>query len=387
MLFRGRRSIPPERRGRRLGMGRPSGSSESTNQLKDESAENLMSDTGTIEKDTGATVRAASSVDGLAGHYDHRVKPGNVKIELDDSYLGDRANRAREKAHSAGRLDENEVFIGRRGNSSNIIADMESFKDYKDYLEDIRKDLKDTTRFDRDVARRKTDLERKAKKVLGDLDESLHRHDQAINTLKEEETRAWEKLEKAYQKKAESLSRTKVSTPVEMAQLAEQNRNLRDWHETAVQAHRDKFDEAIREHVEFKDKINNVVEDITKETGLNAAEHMRKTMGTGTSKAVSVAEKAIEKEAGMFGRIGRNFKAGGMRATGAAVGSIIGIGAGISGLSDLAVAGGMKSPGVDEQGKEKSTDGKLFTGIAKLAAAAASVVFLAARGGAKGLHR
>ena len=76
---------------------------------------------------------------------------------------------------------------------------------------------------------------------------------------------------------------------------------------------------------------------------------------------------------GLFERIGNNFKGGGFRTGKAAIGSVAAIGFGVRGAKDLLTGLGIMEPCKNPDGTEKEGGG-IFSGAAKLAAAAGSLL-------------
>lgn len=239
-----------------------------------------------------------------------------------------------------------------------------------------------TEKLEKQITEVRSEIETEAKKLFPAMSEAKVARQEAIEAIEKQRSKAIEKSEKQFRdaiKDADKKQRPRLEKELEAEQKALNN----------------KFDKAVKAQNKQIEKIGDIEAQIEKHTGLKGVDHLNtKSLSSAAAAGNAEAKSALATEKGIIGgeyakksapgklmaAAEYQWKSGGLGKAKVALGSIIGLGLGYSGVKDIkdGVMGAQ-----DEMGNELPTDGKLFTGVAKLGGAALAV-WAALAGAGKG---
>ncbi|MDX1974493.1 MAG: hypothetical protein SFT92_02330 [Rickettsiales bacterium] len=286
------------------------------------------------------------------------------------------------RASGAATVDAAGNFTGARtGSASGLLDEVQSLKDFRQQLEEMGGEGTFKTAL-RDQQR---GLEKKAQNVYRDVSTALEHHEAVGAEITSQKERIGKLLKDRFNSQAKDIEtalKAEMATAgtntaaqkAAMDKAAKARTQLLDNLKAANESLADHFKDLTKSHADQAIDLRKVVSDIEKETGIKFEEHASKkavaTLEGAGSKAVATGEQAAGKAAGFFGKIGQNFKGNAMSKGKAAIGVAAAAGFGISGAKQVLRGVGVISPQLDENGKAQATDGDIFMGGAKLAAAA-----------------
>lgn len=310
----------------------------------------------------------------LTGDVKHTAVP-----DLDESILGTRVSRAMDRAKAAGQFQGDDVFVGRRGNTSTIVNDLASYQDLRDSIETIKADGVTPSGLEKIAAKQQSDIGRKASKVYGDLGRAHAEHTVALEALVEQQGRVEADLQKQFAREYERLQKT--LTVANKDKVMAQLENLRANHEIVRDKLVEHFNTAKDLHTDQLSRITDVVTELERETGIKATEHFK----SGGSSVLAAETKAA---GGIVQSIKNNWanSSGGVKFVRGAV-TAVGAVLGVKGALDI-LAYVTGSSQKDEQGRDVPVDGGTAAkGFLELGAGAAAAYAALVHGGkGRGMH-
>jgi len=350
----------------------------------------------TAKKLARETSKDAGKVSGEAAAEKHLGKEKLTKAKDKANTIGSINGKTfegelpKEKMGFLDRLRSN--FTGERNVSSreleNKIGKLDRLEKSRERL--VKANLS-TEKVDKQIGELKPKIETEAKKLFPALSEAKVAREELISKFEKQRNKALEDSEKGFRKE---IKGDKKSEKRLLAELEAEQKKINK-----------KFDKAIKEQNKTIEKFTAIEEQVEKHTGLKAVDHLdtkalTKAAGAGdvAAKTTLAAEKGIITKSEfmaksapgkMMAAAEYNWKSGGFGKARVAVGSLLGGGLAISGLDDITQGVGIRSAGTDAEGHELSTEGKLFSGAAKLGGAALAIWAALAGGkaGAMGMSK